>query len=232
MGPTRGISISIMIARRVEKRDPATGAVLGTFESIKAAADDVDGKSPNIHKVCAGKARTAYGFAWAYAPSATVADTLEGEEWKPFGHVRVSSFGRVERQTPNGLVVVEPANLARSGLYRVLMIDGKSWPIQRLVMHLFGGGVADNEKIKFKNGNKDDPRLSNLERATNKREAPPSTHGAKRPVVQLSHDGTLVLNKFESVSAAARATNTDTSSIVKCARGIIPHAGKCVWKYA
>lgn len=221
-----------MSTRRVEKRDPSTGAVLGTYESIRAAADDVDGKSPNIQMVCAGKNKTAYGFAWTYAPASSVADTREGEEWKPFGHVRVSSHGRIERQTPAGPVVVEPGNLARKGIYRVVVIDGRSWPIQRLVMHLFSGGVADNEKIKFKNGNKDDPRLSNLERATNKREAPPSTHGAKRPVVQLSHDGTLVLNGFESVSAAARATNTDTSSIVKCAKGIIPHAGAYVWKYA
>lgn len=222
-----------MSTRRVEKRDPSTGAVLGTYESIRAAADDVNGQPPNIQMVCAGKNKTAYGFAWTYAPVPVVADTREGEEWKPFGHVRVSSHGRVERQTPYGTVVVEPANLARKGLYRVVMIDGKSWPIQRLVMHLFGGGVADNEKIKFKNGDKDDPRLANLERMTNKREAPSSTRGgAKRPVVQLSHDGTLVLNQFESVNAAARATNTDTSSIVKCARGIIPHAGKYVWKYA
>ena len=141
-------------------------------------------------------------------------------------------FGRVERQTPSGPLVVEPAKLASSGLYRVIVIDGKSWPIQRLVMHLFGGGVEDGEKITFKNGDKDDPRLANLERATKKRKAPPSTNGGKKPVVQLSHDGTLVLNQYESVNAAARATNTDTSSIVKCARGIIPHAGKCVWKYA
>lgn len=224
--------IPIMSARRVEKRDPVTGAVLCTYDSIKAAAEDVGGDSGNIQRACVGKLKKASGYAWAYAelPGAAV-PVLEGEEWKPFGHVRVSSHGRVERQTAGGPVIVEPGNLARSGLYRVVVIDGKSWPIQRLVMHLFGGGVADGEKITFKNGNTDDARLSNLERMTKKRKQPEPTI-IKRPVIQLSHDGTLVLNKFESVSAAARATNTDTSSIVKCAKGIIPHAGKCVWKYA
>lgn len=223
-----------MSARRVEKRDPATGRVLGTYESIKAAAEDVCGQPPNIQRVCAGKAKNAYGFAWAYEQlDRTAPAASEGEEWKSFGHVRVSSLGRIERRTPNGLVIVEPKALARSGLYRVVVIDDKTWPIQRLVMHLFGGGVADGEKITFKNGDREDPRLSNLERVTKKRKEPDQPgRTAKRAVVQLSHDGTLVLNRFESVNAAARATSTDTSSIVKCARGIIPHAGKCVWKYA
>ena len=52
-----------------------------------------------------------------------------------------------------------------------------------------------------------------------------------RSISQYTHDGTMLLNKYESVTRAATLTKVDASSISKCAHGVLPHAGMYVWKY-
>ena len=75
--------------------------------------------------------------------------------------------------------------------------------------------------------------MSNLEVGTKKRAAELAEERGrqrfKRAVQQRAHDGTLV-QTFDSVADAARATGIDSSYIAKCARGVFDQA--CGYKFS
>jgi len=52
-----------------------------------------------------------------------------------------------------------------------------------------------------------------------------------KAVLQLSRDGT-VLNIYESIMDAQRATGVNNQSIVRCCKGKRPTAGGFIWRYA
>ena len=56
--------------------------------------------------------------------------------------------------------------------------------------------------------------------------------GQKRPVLQLSFDGTEIIKEYESVASAAKAMEIDKSCIRDAANGKQKHAAGFTWKYA
>ena len=158
------------------------------------------------------------------------------EEWKDFLDTAISSKGKIRRPTASGTRIYDVDDYGLDGRYRIVTIDGRRWPVHRLMAHVFLAMPDDPAYIAIiKDGNPDNLCTSNIEVGTKKRVAElAEDRGRKRhmrAVEQISHDGTLVLNKYESVTRAASATNIDASSICKSAAGVLPHAGHFVWKY-
>lgn len=115
----------------VEQLDRVTGEVIALHESVYAAAQAV-GKpavAGNINKVVNGKAKSACGFGWRYKVHT---EDLDGEEWKPYEGVEVSTYGRVRRTTAAGQFVVFDSK-------PIVTINGKGWPVSKLIAHVFSG---------------------------------------------------------------------------------------------
>jgi hypothetical protein len=137
----------------VEQRDKVTGDLVATHPSLEAACAALgkSGGQGNISRCCNGKVPSVYGFKWAFAPVVEKAD-LEGEE-----------CGRVERHMSAGPTIFDPEDLGLDNKKRMLTIDGKNWPLHRLVLHVFtDGGIPDNKQVGFKDGTPGNYRLDNL----------------------------------------------------------------------
>lgn len=222
----------------VEQRDKASGALVATHVSVSAAARSLDKAPGNIANCCNGKLKSAYGYRWTYVDMGSVEEDPE-EQWKEYLDARMSSKGRIARPTASGMRVQNVTDYGTDGRYRIVTIAGRRWSVHRLMAHLFLGMPDDPaHNAIIKDGNTDNLCVANIEFGTKKRMAElaelAEDRGRKRhvrAVTQFSDDGTLVLNKFESVTRAATQSGVDASSISKCAHGVLPHAGSYVWKY-
>lgn len=220
-------------AIRVLQLDKVTGEVVDTFDSAYHAAKALGapGCVANINRVANGKAKSACGYAWRYDVSKKQ-DVL-GEQWRPFQDVHVSSYGRIRRSTPAGEHVQEVDAYKTDA--PVATINGKRWPLHRLVAHVFLGMPADSRAtIKLKDGNAFNPSVDNIALVDSKKR-PAGDIGspkAMRTVEQWTHDGQRLLNQFESVAEAARQLKIDRSHINKCALGTEKTAGGYTFKFA
>ena len=52
----------------------------------------------------------------------------------------------------------------------------------------------------------------------------------KKKYIQMDDDGNII-NEFNSLSEAIKATNINSKSIRDCCNGVQKHAGGFVWKY-
>ena len=194
----------------VEQLDRKTGEVVATHDSVYAAAEalNIPGAAGNINRVANGKAKSAYGFGWRYR---TCNQNLDGEEWRSFEDVEVSSHGRVRRTTASGASYVTKC-------HNRVMINYKQWPIKELIAHVFADAhtrdSSDNPSTR--------KRVAELAEERGRQRF-------KRAVQQRTPDGTLV-QTFDSVADAARATGIDSSYIAKCARGVFDQA--CGYKFS
>lgn len=216
--------------------DRTTGNVIQTFGSLHEAARaiGVPGGEGNISKVVNGNASSAYGFGWRY--TCAVKDGHADEEWKPFEDVYVSNYGRIRRKLASGDEYVQDMDSYKSTT-PVATIKGKRWPLHRLVAHVFLDLPADSHaKIQLKDNNPFNPSVHNIAMVAKKRVAEDDGGKqyakAKRSVEQWTHDGQVMLNRFESVAEAARQLKIDRSHINKCAQGNEKTAGGYTFKFA
>lgn len=218
---------------RVLCLDKASKAVLSIHESLAEAAANAGapGGAGNIQRCCVGKSKSAYGYCWAY--EVVEKPDLEGEEWRSFKNIHVSNYGRVRL----GTITREVSDLSLKSGYREIMVDNERWPIQRLVYHVFVG-IPKGSNVFFKDGNTNNPHLTNLEvRSGRPLSSTPQAVALKRskpsvPVEQWTHDGSVLLNKYDSIYEAAKSTKVDKSDIRKCVGGKLAHAGAYIWKLA
>lgn len=226
-------------ALRVEQLDGA-GCVIARFDSVHDAATQIGkpGGGGNINNVINGKAKSAYGFGWKRVTGDT--PSFADEEWKTFEGIQVSSYGRISRAPPgDNLRVVSPHDFAcKSRKNPVLMINGTQWLLHSLVAHVFLGMPTDGSvHARLKDGNPLNPHVDNIEIVAKKRArdeedpVPESNPKAPRPVQQYTHDGKLLLNQYDSVADAARATKAVASHISRCASGCEKTAGGFQWKF-
>jgi hypothetical protein len=224
----------------VEQRTLA-GELVATHPSLEAASVAVGkvGGRGNIYKCCKGLLKKTYGFQWKFVtPEADAngeaAEAADGEQWRDFEGIRVSCRGRVERGPPGRVTRTAHTELCVKDGYHFVSVNGKTWPIHKLVMTAFGVDVPPHSRIIFKDGNPQNPRLDNLEV---KRPAAKGETLQRRPVIQYSHDGTMVLNRFGGVLEAARTLRAagvkiSATDISKCGRGDRDRAGGFRWRYA
>lgn len=208
----------------VEQLDRKTGEVLAEHDSVYAAAAalEIPGGAGSINKAANGKLKSAYGFKWRYK---LIDADLEGEEWRAFDSVEVSTHGRVRRTTAGGQKLVTDVP--------IVTISGRAWPIHRLMAHVFLGMPDDSSRSVKVDG--DAVHVDNIRICGQKRACvDPDRVNPKAPraVQQWTHNGVHLLNEFKSVSEAARALGISTSHISKCAAGNEQTAGGFRWKYA
>lgn len=212
----------------IQQLDKRTGAVLAEYPSLAEAARKVGGHPSALCNCIKDPTKSSKGFKWARVDDKI--DEREGEEWRDFHGARVSSHARV--QVRKGGAVRDATTLPRTGRYPTVNIDGTSWSLAHLVAHVFLGAPRA-ARLEYRDNDCDNATVDNII-VTKKRERPESTGGqpAARPVLQMSYDGAVTINRFPSINEAARRTKTDLSSLSKCANGKLPRAGLYVWKFA
>lgn len=208
----------------VEQLDRKTGEVVAVHDSAYAAADALGatGGASSINKVANGKAKSAYGFVWRYKLDAEDAD---GEEWRRFEDVEVSSHGRVRRTTAAGQTFVMECK-------PLVTINKQTWHTSQLLAHVFLGAPADDTRIAVKITG-DTVCVNKRKREDGADAASLAKHKRKdgAPVQQWTHNGARLLNEYASVSAAATELGLQASHILKC-MSENKTAGGFTWKYA
>lgn len=219
--------------------DKVTGEIVDVHDSCHKAAADIGkpGGGGNINRVCNGQLKAAYGYRWSFVP--TEKAEMEGEEWKAFEDVLVSTHGRIRSTAATVTVTNDVTDYGKDGRYRIKTIKGRKWGVHRLMAHLFLDMPDDGtHDVILKDGNPDNLHVSNLEvcvkDCAKKRAAQLAGERGrkrfKRAVEQWTRDGTHV-DTYESAAAASQRLGIDSSTIGKSARGVLPHAGGFVWKY-
>lgn len=181
----------------------------------------------------------------------------EIEIWKDIigyeGLYQVSSFGRVKslericemrygftRKVPEKIRSLNPD---KDGYLKInLHMNGETnrYMVHRLIALLFIPNTKDAPVVNHINGIKNDNRVDNLEWATisentkhgfdklNRIPVAGKNHYSSKVVIQLSKDG-FFLNSFETITEAAKQTNTYRAGIVLCIAGKHKHAGGFKW---
>ncbi len=165
-------------------------------------------------------------------------EELEVEKWKiipEFNNYYVSNLGRVKskkRQGSSGGLLQLCKD--RKGYYVINVrntIKKKLVKVHKLVAQCFLL-INSIEMINHIDGNKLNNRLSNLERTTNiKNLKHASNLGllATQPVIQYDLSGKF-MNKFISISEAARKTNSKNSAISNCIHNKYKTHNNFIWK--
>lgn len=217
----------------VEQIDKTTGDIIAVHESVQEASRVIgkgNGGAGAICNVINGKSKSAYGYLWRYV----IQDTADkdDEDWKPFEDVFVSSKGRIKRKTVSGYRVYDIDDYGKDGRYAAATVKGRRWPVHRLMAVVFMElDVNDKRRVGLKDGNPTNLCVDNLEIVEVESPPPTAQHKQIRPVGQWSFDGTMLLNRFESVNQAARVLKLDASSISKAAGGKLKHHGNFTWNY-
>ena len=230
-------------ARAVWKCDMVTGRRLERFGTMKIAALSVTKTKDGKSKICAvargridkgGYVRvTAYGFRWEY----DVQPDMGEEVWKDIppemlkgimGYA-LSSEGRIRNRSGRiGLPFKGTAG------YMWVSVHPYQFQAHVLVAKVFLPNPLNKPIVNHKDGNKQSPRLSNLEWSTH---AENSQHAHDtglssigKPVQQLSLNGELMA-VYSNCATASRVTGVCHSDICKVAAVEGRTAGGFKWKY-
>lgn len=159
------------------------------------------------------------------------------EIWKPIKgyeeRYSISNLGNVKSKDR----LLKPTNRGVGYLSVCLCKNNikKTQDIHRLVCSHFIGDV-DNLTVNHKDGNKQNNTLENLEIVTY---AENNSHAVAtglnvhytRKVQQVSIDSDDVLNEFESIKDAEKATGVSNKHISACCRGSRKQTGGFKWQY-
>ena len=151
--------------RPVNKICIQTNEIIETFPSIMQATRCIGQKasSGNIYNACIGKLKTAYGYIWEFVPDRI----CEGEEWVNITFeptYQISSFGRVK--TPKGIIKDFIHKNRSNQTYPKIGINGKVYPLHKLVGDHFLEKNYLKPNINHKDGDKWNPHKDNLEWCT------------------------------------------------------------------
>lgn len=229
--------------RPIWKCDPVSGRRLERFQSITDAAQSVLESAKNItaastsigHNVN-GKSSTSYGYIWKFDTDGEV--SYENEIWKiidpsiikniDLGY-QISSEGRLRKHDTGR--IYNPVKGAHG--YMNSSIQSRQFLTHILVAKTFLPNFLAKPIVNHKDGNKENPRLYNLEWFTHS-ENTQHAHDSglistNRKVRQLSKDGKVVA-EFKSITDALRKTGAPGISNV--CRGVLKTSGGFVWEYA
>ena len=239
----KNIKVQQLSQRRpVWKCDPASGRRLERFQSITDAAQSLSGVAKNLtaaaRSICAnvnGRSTTSYGYTWKADTDGEV--SYENEIWKLIDPViikninlgyQISSEGRLRKQNTGR--IYDPVKGAHG--YMQSTIQSRQFLTHILVAKSFLPNFLAKPIVNHKDGNKENPRLYNLEWFTHS-ENTQHAHdvgliSTNRKVRQLSQDG-KVIAEFKSITDASRKTGAPGISNV--CRGILKTSGGFVWEY-
>jgi hypothetical protein len=192
--------------RSVWKCDKS-GVRLQLYPSLKLAALSVTACKDGKTKVCAvarGSRITAYGYKWEYDSE----EVVETEEWKDIppelvkgvNGYAISSEGRIRNH--KGRIGMPYLG---TGGYRWVSVHPMQYLAHILIARVFLVNPFNKPYVNHKDGNKGNPRASNLEWVTG---AENSQHAhdtglnkTGKRVQQLQPDGTIVAEYVNVVSA-------------------------------
>ena len=217
-------------SRKVWKCDSNTGERIEMFESLKIAALSVTPKKDGKTKICAvcrkvihdGYVRkTAYGFKWEY----DVEPDIDGEEWrdidpnniKGVSGYKISSEGRIKNH--KGRIGLP---FGKKGTYPYLAVHPYQFQAHRLVALTFLENENEDKTVNHIDGNKNNPRLSNLEWVTpsenSQHAVDTGLYKTKKRVRQYELDGTFV-KEFSSVKEARISMNVKSLHVDSISHG-------------
>jgi hypothetical protein len=193
----------------VEQIDPATGQVMGVFDSVSDAARHTNIDRTGISKAINGTYKQAGGYIWRSIDDSTT--TASSNTPRPIEQLDPVT-GTVLRVFDSVNAAVRETTIAKTSLLKAA--NG---------IHKHAGGYLWH----FCDDTDFFPTLL---------QAPPPKHvGLAKPVEQLDPEtGTSVINVFESVGDAARQTNIGRTSISKAlsaAGGGNSIAGGYRWRF-
>lgn len=208
--------------------DKESGERITLFDSVNLAAEEVrpgqetgqETKRNAIRHAALGAVKTAYGFIWKYDP----AKVISGEIWKKLDPLSVngprdydskysiSDHGRLK--DPRGVIRIPYKGPHGYGL---VSVNRRGYLIHRLVAMNFLDRIEGKDFVNHKNGNKADPRLSNLEFVDRRENAIHAVEiGLFKTigVTQYSLDGTF-MKTHQSIGSASRELGVGRSGLEK-----------------
>ena len=221
--------------RRFERFQSITDAA----QSLSGVAKNLTAASTSIGANLHGRFLTSYGFIWKYDTDDEI--SYENEIWKTIDPsiiknidlgYQISSEGRLRKPHKEGQwKIYDPVKGAHG--YMQSTIKSRQFLTHILVAKSFLPNFLAKQIVNHKDGNKENPRLYNLEWFTHS-ENTQHAHdtgltGISRKVRQLSKDGKVVA-EFKSITDAARKTGAPGISGV--CRGVLNTSGGFVWEYA
>lgn len=213
-----------------------TGDKLAVYDTTVQAALDSGQDARQIAKVLKGIRESVGGFVWKYED--------EGND-----HVEFTGFGVEVPGYPNYYIRADgeiysirskkylKPKLHHSGYLAIGLCnngDKKDFYVHRLVASVFLMPVQGKDKVNHKNMNKLDNNVENLEWVTDEENLVHAIINKnfvhRKAVSQHDIAGTLI-RTYASVKEANEITKIDNSSIVKCCKGKVSHAGGFLWRY-
>lgn len=153
----------ISFKRPVQQICPQSNKVLRVFESAADAGRHMGNKTRTpITLACQKKAKTAYGFKWAYIPDRD----CPNERWKPIPQhptYQFSTYGRLKNKRG---VINDYVNCSRTTVYPIIGIQQKRYYRHILLGDLFIGKPSEEHVYNHKDGNKWNCHIDNLEACT------------------------------------------------------------------
>lgn len=216
--------------------------IIKRWNKISDASKELKIFDSNIGATCKGKVMTAGGFKWKYCDDL---DVNEDEVWKkiPYPELEnimlVSNLGRL-KYIEDGKITI--GSEVKGYLNIGPRIGGKRRrrAVHRLVMAAFHG-INEEMLVNHKDGNKTNNKLENLEYCTRQENA---LHAVRTGLIDCSKLGvnnripvvqyTLLgekLAEYESITAAAMATDCDDWCISRVCKGQRKTTAGFKWKY-
>lgn len=193
----------------VEALDPVTKQVMHEFASVDDAAEKFNVNQTSISHALNGRSDVSVGYIWRYKTSTDLA----GEIWARVGNSKlfVSNMGRVKRHTSNGAFGVSrsASELWVRGGYPCVKVGNVTHRVHSLVARAFLDMPNDPAQtvVNHINGNKMDPRVSNLEWCSQSENglhaADIGLNKCRKPVEQIDPKTGKVVGWFQSITAAA-----------------------------
>ena len=168
-------------------------------------------------------------------------DNLKDEEWrkvKGFENYSISNYGRLKVKKPNGSEKICSQQKTDNGYY-YFKLNGickkQKMRIHRLVAIAFIDNINNYDQVNHKNGNKWDNRVENLEWCNNSMNIDHRVNvlgykSGKKEVLKISLDGKL-LEKYDSLEAAASANNVSKCNISSVCHGRMKTSAGYKWSY-
>ena len=216
-----------------------------TWDKAIDAENELNINRKNILKVLKGERKQSGGFIWKYNIENTL---IDGEIWKdcPLGNdydkVRTSNLGRIKVKDNNPTY----GTLRKNGYCDIKIFNNKekkykSFRVHRLVCLTFLENPENKPFVNHKDENRSNNKLDNLEWMTNKENVNHSLNLNNRVkenkrskiVVQIDPNTNKVIKEFQSISVAAKETNTNYNSISWCCKKFRGQkfAGGYKWSY-
>lgn len=209
-------------AHRVRKVIQLTreGAAVREWSSMAEAEEELGVWKNGIWMCCSGRAHSAGGWVWKYAPEPDLPDEI----WCPVDDYQVSSCGRI-RIKGDSITMGSP-----NGVY----LSFRGQMVHRLVAAAFRYRPEGKDYVNHIDQNPRNNAASNLEWVTAAENnahsvaARPQRNYQTRAVETIEGDQWV---RFASVAEAAAVVNVTSAAICSACQGRSKTAGGRIWRY-